>query len=66
MADDRKTLERPLQRTFECHRLQEQLWSLAYQRLWPLIRRKIPARGAKTQTPRCNASGTAAPNARRA
>jgi hypothetical protein len=49
MADDRKIRDHPVQRSFECHRLEEQLWSLAYQQLRPVIRRKTRASGAKTK-----------------
>jgi hypothetical protein len=49
MADDRKTRDRPLQRSFERHRVEEQLWSLAYQQVWPVIRKKPKASGAKTK-----------------
>ena len=46
MADDRKTQDRPVQRRYECHRLEEQLWSLAFQQVWPVIRKKPKASGA--------------------
>jgi hypothetical protein len=41
MADDQKRQERPLRRVFQGHRLQEQLWSLAYQLVVPVIRRRL-------------------------
>jgi hypothetical protein len=66
MADDRKTRDRPVQRSFECHRLQEQLWSMAYQRLLPVIRRKTQASGAKTKQRRYGQSRVSPKKARRA
>jgi hypothetical protein len=66
MADDRKTPDRPVQRCFEGQRLEEQLWSLAYQELWPVIRKKTTANGAKRQQ-RDGQNSCATPNqARRA
>lgn len=47
MADDRKRQDRPVRRVFQGHRLEEQLWSLAYQYLWPGIHQR--AGGAKKQ-----------------
>jgi hypothetical protein len=53
MADDRKTRDRPVQRWSERQRLEEQLWSLAYEQVWPVIRKKPKAGGAKAnQQPR--------------
>jgi hypothetical protein len=51
MADDRKTQDRPVQRAFECHRLEQQLCSLAYEELWPVIRKRTRAAGSKRQRP---------------
>lgn len=48
MADDRKTQDRFLYRCYECHRLEEQLWSLAYEQVWPVIRGKPKTIGATT------------------
>lgn len=48
MADDRKTQDRPVHRGYECHRLEEQLWFLAYEQVWPVIRRNPKANGAPT------------------
>jgi hypothetical protein len=49
MADDRKTQDRPVRRSFERHRLEEQLWSLAFQHIWSVIRKKPKASGANTK-----------------
>jgi hypothetical protein len=66
MADDRKTPDRPVQRCFEGHRLEEQLWSLAYQQLWPVIRRKRTADAAKSKQRHGQNSGATPNQARRA
>jgi hypothetical protein len=47
MADGRKGQDRPMFRVFQRHRLEEQLWSLAYQHILPVIRKR--ACGAKSQ-----------------
>jgi hypothetical protein len=49
MADDRTTRDRPVHRSCERQRLEEQLWSLAYQHLWPALRNKPKARGPKSK-----------------
>ncbi len=66
MADDRKTHDRPVHRCYECHRLEEQLWSLAYEQLWPVIRRKPKANGAPTNQHVYERSRTAPKQARSA
>jgi hypothetical protein len=66
MADDRKTQDRPLQRSYERHRLEEQLWSLAYQHVSPVIRKKPKASGSKTKYRHYEPSRTTAQKARRA
>jgi hypothetical protein len=66
MADDRKMRERPVQRAFECHRLEEQLWSMAYQQLRPVIRRKIQASDGKTKQRHYGQSRISPKKARRA
>jgi hypothetical protein len=55
-----------VQRAFECHRLEEELWSLAYQQLEPVIRRKTPASGAKTKQRNYGQSRMSPKKARRA
>lgn len=44
MEGDRKCKGRPLQRCYECSRVEEELWTLAYERVWPLARRRIETR----------------------
>ena len=51
MADDRKTHDRVVRRSFECHRLEEQLWSLAYQQVLAMIRQKTKANGVQSKQP---------------
>jgi len=63
MEDNRRALERPLQRAFEPNRLEEQLWTLAYERVWPVLRRRWQR--ARQRQPRRSQNGTA-PIARRA
>lgn len=50
MVDDRKRQDRPVVRAFQRHRLEEQLWSLAYQHILPVICKRA---GAKNQQ-RCD------------
>jgi hypothetical protein len=66
MADDRKTQDRPVQRSYERHRLEEQLWSLAYQYVWPVIRKASKTNGHNAKR-RCYENARAsAQKARRA
>jgi hypothetical protein len=65
MADDRKRQDRPVLRSFERHRLEEQLWSLAFQRIWSVIRKKPKASGTNKHRPR-KPSRSTAQKARRA
>jgi hypothetical protein len=41
MEDNRKISERTRQRDFECNRLEEQLWTMAYEQVWPVIHRSL-------------------------
>ncbi len=41
MEDAPKRGDRRLRRVYECHRLEDQLWDLAYEELWPQIRRAL-------------------------
>ena len=66
MADIRKTPQRPVRRSSECHRLEDQLWSLAYQVLWPVIRKKTKATHATKKQPSHERIRTTLPHARRA
>ena len=42
MEDRRESQERTLCRCYQCHRLEEQLWALAYEQVWPVIRKALP------------------------
>ena len=44
--------ERP-KRCYQCNRLEDQLWELAYQRLWPAVRRALKSKldDAKNRQP---------------
>jgi hypothetical protein len=44
MEDNRKSPERSVQRSFECTRLEEQLWAMAYEELWPVVQRSLRER----------------------
>ena len=66
MVDDQKAYDRPVQRMSECHRFQEQLWSLAYHELWPVKRQRTKASGAKTKRHGSDPSRVVFPIARRA
>lgn len=41
MEGERRGQWRPLKRSFERSRLQEELWERAYEHIWPLVRRKL-------------------------
>jgi hypothetical protein len=41
MEDNHHVPERSVQRRFEAHRLEDQLWALAYKQVWPLLRRSL-------------------------
>ena len=64
MEDNRKEPVRTLQRLFECNRLEEQLWAIAYEQLWPVVRRSLKRAGDSRQ--RRRGPRAAVPIARRA
>jgi hypothetical protein len=64
MEDNRKASERTLRRRFEGNRLEEQLWSMAYEQIWPVIRRSLKRR--VEQRLRCQGASTRENVARRA
>jgi hypothetical protein len=66
MGDERKAQDRALQRSYEGHRLEEQLWSLAYQEVWRTIRKQPKANGAHSERRRCERSRLIPELARRA
>lgn len=39
MEDNRKAPERGLRRSFEGNRLEEELWAMAYEHIWPAVQR---------------------------
>ena len=41
MEDNRKARECKVQRCYECSRLQDELWDMAYEQVWPLVRRAL-------------------------
>ena len=45
MEGDRKNQVRSMRRCFESSRVEEEVWSLAYERLWPMIRARLGDRG---------------------
>jgi len=58
-----RTPERAFQRCFEPSRLQEELWALAYERIWPVLRKPSQAHAQKRGHDRASRS---TPLARRA
>lgn len=50
MEGKRKTRDRRLKRCYQCSRLEDQLWAMAYEHVWPLVRRALregrPAKNA--------------------
>ena len=44
MDGDQRTKDRSLQRSYEGSRVEDELWVLAYERLWPLMRRPLTRR----------------------
>jgi hypothetical protein len=41
MEDKGTAPQRTLRRDFECNRLEEQLWTTAYEQIWPVIRKSV-------------------------
>ena len=41
MEDNRKSGERGLRRRYQSSRFEEELWAIAYEQLWPLIRKAL-------------------------
>jgi hypothetical protein len=66
MADERTSQDRPVHRSYESQRLEEQLWSLAYECVWPVVRTKSKARGPTTKQRRYARARTATQTKRRA
>ena len=51
MEDTPKRGERRLRRTFERHRLEDELWDLAYEALWPQVRRVLLTQQMEGRSP---------------
>jgi hypothetical protein len=45
MERRRNACQRRLSREYESNRLEEQVWAMAYELLWPLLRRALSGRG---------------------
>lgn len=41
MEDNQKARECKLKRCYECNRLQDELWNMAYEQVWPSVRRAL-------------------------
>lgn len=41
MEGDRKARECKLKRCYECNRFHDELWNMAYEQVWPLVRRAL-------------------------
>ena len=41
MEEHGKARECKLKRCYECNRLQDELWNMAYEQVWPLVRRAL-------------------------
>jgi hypothetical protein len=65
MEGTRRRLERPLKRSFQLNRLEEQLWIMAYEQVWPVIHRSLKRLSQQNQQER-EGSRTASTIARRA
>ena len=66
MADNPNSPARLVKRCSEGHRLEEQVWTMAYEQLWPAIRRRHNRPTADADTARRQHAGTTTPTARRA
>jgi hypothetical protein len=51
MEGKRKTRARRLKRCYQCSRLEDQLWAMAYEQVWPLVRRAL-TEGQPAENPR--------------
>jgi hypothetical protein len=65
MEDNHLVAERSVQRRFEAHRLEDQLWALAYEQVWPLLRRSLSS-ARRAPQPQGQEIETIYPIARRA
>lgn len=44
MDDNQRRKERRLTRCYECNRLEDEFWNMAYEQIWPLVRRSLARR----------------------
>ena len=58
MEDNRRIREQTLRRTYQCQRLEEELWTAAYEQIWPVCRRSVHQPSASTQPRRSAAVRT--------
>jgi hypothetical protein len=66
MADERTSQDRPVHRCCEVQCLEEQLWSLAYECVFPVVRKRSRASGPTTKQRRDEPARTARQTSRRA
>ena len=66
MADNRNSPVRLVKRCSEGHRLEDQFWTMAYEQLWPVNRRRHNRPIANAGPARRQHTGTTTPAARRA
>jgi hypothetical protein len=48
MEGRQRTGERRLKHCYQCNRLEDELWAMAYEQIWPLVRRPLVADRAKS------------------
>jgi hypothetical protein len=41
MEDDGKVNQRRMMRCYECNRLEDEVWALAYEQVWPVVRKSL-------------------------
>ncbi len=41
MEGRQRTGERELKHCYQCSRLEDELWAMAYEQVWPLVRREL-------------------------
>ena len=58
--------QRLVRRCFEAHRLEEELLALAYEQIWPQLRRVVPRRRGAAEGPSLTPTARTANVARRA
>lgn len=43
MEDRQRTGERRLEHCYQCNRLEDELWAMAYEQIWPVTKRPLVA-----------------------